>query len=233
MKLLHHKTRCGLSYELSTTNWLNVERNYMTKPTVYVQPPTLGADHLFENLLEYPTTHKPEEADLLVLCGGEDINPSLYNEKPITGVWFNPERDTDELNLISTFRGFKPFIGICRGAQLLNVIAGGTLWQDVNNHGRPHKILNQLGTVIGTVNSVHHQMMRPGPGADVLAVAFESTRLVSENEMRDRLSEGEPEVILYPRDRFLCFQAHPEFGHAETTTIFTDYLSAFCAEYLE
>lgn len=211
-----------------------MDNNLFRRPSAYVVPPTLGADRLFLDL-NYPLVTEPEKADFIVLCGGEDINFILYNETPIKGTIYNPRRDQNELDIINEFKGIKPFVGICRGAQLLNVIAGGKLWQDVSKHSGVHSIWTpysptaeqKISQRIGAVNSVHHQMMRPGPTAVVLAVAWEADYLKADGEFSEFNRDGDPEIIVYPDMKFFCFQPHPEFGHAETTQIFVEYFNEF------
>lgn len=74
-----------------------------------------------------------ERLDGLLLTGGEDVDPNLYNEEPIRGLGeVRSERDELELTLIHMMRAQgKPILGICRGMQILNVALGGTLYQDL------------------------------------------------------------------------------------------------------
>lgn len=69
--------------------------------------------------------------DGLILIGGADIDPSAYGAAPhpaTTGTV--PERDAWELALTrAAWQHDLPFLGICRGMQLMNVAAGGTLNQ--------------------------------------------------------------------------------------------------------
>jgi len=71
--------------------------------------------------------------DGLVLQGGADVSPRSYGQETLHTEW-EGDRLRDEYE-ISLLRGFmdrgKPVLGICRGAQLINVALGGTLWQDV------------------------------------------------------------------------------------------------------
>ncbi|MDG4532768.1 gamma-glutamyl-gamma-aminobutyrate hydrolase family protein [Streptomyces sp. AV19] len=72
-----------------------------------------------------------ERLDGLVLAGGEDVDPALYGEQPHPRTDAPvPERDRWELALLAAAleRGV-PLLGICRGMQLMNVQAGGTLNQ--------------------------------------------------------------------------------------------------------
>ena len=122
-----------------------------------------------------------EQLDGLVLQGGADISPRFYGAKPWTEHCdCDPIRDEYELELM---RGFveagKPVLGICRGAQMLNVYCGGTLVQDIPSQwpgAIPHLDLNRYETLTHEVhfvpgsrlsdiygyapqrvNSIHHQ----------------------------------------------------------------------------
>lgn len=73
-----------------------------------------------------------ENVDGLILSGGHDVNPLLFGEEPhpLLGITMN-ERDIFESILIkNAFEMEKPILGICRGCQILNVVCGGTLYQD-------------------------------------------------------------------------------------------------------
>lgn len=85
----------------------------------------------------------------LVVSGGPDLHPRAYGEEPDPALGpTEPELDEFELALVraADARGL-PILGICRGAQILNVARGGTLVQD-------------LPTAVGT--SVHHRQTDPG-----------------------------------------------------------------------
>lgn len=84
-----------------------------------------------------PTADLVENLDGLVLQGGVDISAETYGAKPWkTGPEADPIRDEYELDLLRGFIGAgKPVLGICRGAQLLNVYFGGTLVQDIRRSG--------------------------------------------------------------------------------------------------
>lgn len=72
-------------------------------------------------------------ADGILFAGGNDVNPQLYNEAPYPSVTdVSPVRDGVETKLMQwALTDHKPLLGICRGMQLLNIIQGGTCYQDI------------------------------------------------------------------------------------------------------
>lgn len=83
----------------------------------------------FENLI--PVL---EVLDGLIMTGGNDVNPLLYNKAPESTLGeICIKRDNAELGIFQkALNDFNiPIMGICRGCQLLNVIKGGTLHQDL------------------------------------------------------------------------------------------------------
>lgn len=77
-----------------------------------------------------------EMADGLLLPGGDDVHPRHYGAGDIheNSGPFSLERDEMEIALAQFFIALKkPVFGICRGAQVLNVALGGTLYQDIGS----------------------------------------------------------------------------------------------------
>lgn len=77
-----------------------------------------------------------EMADGLLLPGGEDVHPRRYGREDIheNSGPFSHERDEMEIALAEFFIACgKPIFGICRGAQIVNVALGGTLYQDIQS----------------------------------------------------------------------------------------------------
>lgn len=179
----------------------------------------------------YLRTQDIDEADAIVFIGGTDISSSLYGQKAV-GEAQRPDVDRDELevNVYRTFVGIKPMIGICRGAQLLNVLNGGTLWQHVNNHGMIHWAVDLTKPKEKLrVSSMHHQMMRPAVGAETFLVANEATMFKDyERTLYDTEKTTTPymdaEGVFYPKTKSLCFQSHPEVGPKEHTKYFFDQI---------
>lgn len=109
--------------------------------------------------------HAQEPHDLqddnsaLVIWGGSDINPSLYNHPKGRRTSCYEGRDESEWALMQeAIRKGMTIIGVCRGAQMACAAAGGYLLQHVENHSGYHDVVTPDGKTI-SVNSIHHQMM--------------------------------------------------------------------------
>lgn len=183
-----------------------------------------------------------EQATIVVWTGGSDVSPDLYKEPKHPTTNNNPQRDKWEAACFNRAKAEKKLlVGICRGGQFLNVMNGGTLWQDVNNHAiaGEHPVTydhemspNKTLTRIVKVTSTHHQMMIPSihqAGGRVWAWAGLSTRKWSGNKLaNDKYVCIEPkpghqtdcEIVYYPRTRSLCFQPHPEYNSNSTRELF-------------
>ncbi len=134
--------------------------------------------------------------DGLLVSGGPDIDPQLFGEQPIPALGaVVPVMDQYEMTLLRlALAADKPILGICRGEQILNAAAGGTLHQDIYSSlasllkhrqdaprpFRSHAITitegTKLAAILGTtktlVNSFHHQAVaQPAPGFVVSALA--------------------------------------------------------------
>ncbi len=71
------------------------------------------------------------DVDGILIGGGDDISPDLYEGTLITSSRLDPERDAMEEALVcAAMEQGKPVLGICRGSQMLNVALGGRLDQD-------------------------------------------------------------------------------------------------------
>lgn len=167
------------------------------------------------------------DADIICFTGGEDVDPDLYGETPLPNTHFNRARDDLEVQIYSeAVASKKPMVGICRGAQFLNVMNGGSLWQHVQGHAvrRGHGVKDMVtGEWMEGMTSTHHQMMRPAnKGAEIIALACESTLKQSAKETvkRKKPELDDVEVVWYPKTLTLCFQPHPEFYHGECRNYF-------------
>lgn len=146
--------------------------------------------------------------DGLVVTGGAfDVPPELYGEarREVCGRLL-PERTRFEKDLLEAALAARlPVLGVCGGMQLLNVLRGGTLYQDlpadagIRGHEQPppkdvpsHEVAvlpgTQLAVLVGQgplpVNSTHHQAVRE-PGAGVLVSARAPDGVVEAIELPD------------------------------------------------
>ena len=118
-----------------------------------------------------------QRCDGFLFTGGPDVEPSLYGHELIPECGFIlPLRDSQELLLLKlALAADKPILGICRGVQILNVAAGGTMYQDIPAQKPVHLFHNQAGTVEFTTPT-HPVTVVPGTktfallGRELLAV---------------------------------------------------------------
>jgi putative glutamine amidotransferase len=172
--------------------------------------------------------------DLIMLHGGDDISPTFYNQAPVhTNASAMPSRrDRNEWAIIKeAIRLGKPIFGICRGAQLLCVAAGGTLFQHVNGHARDgHDIITSNKQRM-FVNSAHHQAMRLNDRGVMLACTpyqIADARFIDRTES---IVTDEPEVeaAWWPDLNAVGVQAHPEWMGQQP---FVQYCRSLIREYL-
>jgi putative glutamine amidotransferase len=156
----------------------------------------------------------------VVFSGGNDVDPVHFGEEPIPGSGeINPDRDEFELALARLcLRENIPLLAICRGMQVVNIAAGGDIYQDIHtqaakvlkhmqqsprwhaSHGVEVKQSSQVHKAysgkLARVNSFHHQAVRQvAPGFQITATA----------------SDGLVEAIESPGHSFaVCVQWHPE-----------------------
>lgn len=127
-----------------------------------------------------------ERLDGLFLAGGVDVDPAYYGEEPHPKLGtVNRERDRVEITLLRwALEDELPILAVCRGIQVLNVAAGGTLYQDIEaqvpaairhqywqikpRDYRAHdvtiepdsKLAELMGACAIGVNSMHHQAIK-------------------------------------------------------------------------
>jgi putative glutamine amidotransferase len=128
-----------------------------------------------------------QRLDGLVLIGGDDIPPQAYGEQPHETVEvLTPQRYEFERKLIARWlAGGKPVLGVCLGMQFTNVVAGGTMVQDIPSevgktvdHRKHHRVRIEpgsslaklLGSTEASVLSNHHQAV-DGLGENLRVIA--------------------------------------------------------------
>jgi len=169
-------------------------------------------------------------ADCIVFTGGTDVNPSMYGEVRsgyVASVDDVRDREEKEIFQYALEHGI-PMIGICRGAQFLNVMNGGKLVQHMTGHTSSHKIRingsSKFKNKEVMVTSTHHQMMVPDVTkshemiayAEDLAVQMSAIPFPEFNDYTEKYNGGlfsgkEPEVLWYDTTNSLCVQYHPEY----------------------
>lgn len=159
--------------------------------------------------------------DGILLAGGRDVNPKLYNEKiEDATVPVIEEKDKSDILYVRTMmKKKKPIFGICRGMQIINVALGGSLYQDLElsgenkkNHFNLEKPFNEihlveveentlLNNVLGDrikVNSIHHQSIKDlAEDLKISARALDGTIEAVENEKFNIFGvQWHPELLL-------------------------------------
>jgi putative glutamine amidotransferase len=153
--------------------------------------------------------------DGVLLQGGTDISPLAYGEAPRKPEWAgDPMRDRFEIELVQAcVAAGKPLLGICRGAQLINVALGGSLHQDIPAHRSD-----------GYDAHAHEVRLEPGSGLAKLYGELGPRRVVSIHHQainrlgRDLVVEARSveddivEAIRMNGTSYVCaVQWHPEF----------------------
>lgn len=148
--------------------------------------------------------------DGILFTGGGDIHPRAYGDSSHPEIKeIDEDRDRTEFTILENIlKNGLPFLGICRGLQVINVGLGGTLYADIasqhsqalkhdfypnwdRNHlahevevDKKSRLMNILGNHQQMVNSLHHQAVRQlAPG--LVATAHSPDGLVEALEVND------------------------------------------------
>lgn len=177
---------------------------------VLCDPVELGADEARSFVARF---------DAVLLTGGPDVEPARYGDEAHPAV-YGTDAIVDDFECALTRAAIErdvPLLAICRGAQVVNVALGGTLWQDIPSgpgvepHGRPGEAGGEL---------VHTVSVEPG---SLLASVMETTAPVvschhhqSVRELGDglvvaaRACDEIVEAVEIPGRALLAVQWHPE-----------------------
>lgn len=188
----------------------------------------------------WKVVHNFLHADLIQFTGGADVNPELYGELQLSKTHCNTARDVKEQVIFKmALAQNKPMAGICRGGQFLNVMCGGRLYQDVDNHAiqGTHEVTDVETDETFQVTSTHHQMMVEGKEGVPILTASESTRKERNNRRAGNTltvfvgtekKNDDLEAVFYPRTNVFCFQPHPEFAnHDELRHRYVSYVERY------
>ncbi len=204
-----------------------------------------GMPLLIPYLNDEHAEHILARLDGVLLSGGGDIDPFFFGEEPwpVNG-YIDPLRDMFEIRLAGlALKQGVPILGICRGMQVLNVAAGGSVCQDINlSINRPLQHMQQaprwypthnINLIQGSrlqcilnqddirVNSFHHQIIDK-LGQNMLISAFAGDKV--------------PEAIEGKGDKkfILGVQFHPENMYCKYSSILSIFIAFIeaCRHYL-
>lgn len=174
----------------------------------------------------------PPQISGVIIGGGDDIDPEHYGVTGDAGATYNVKRDQMELAIARrALHAGVPILGICRGAQLLNVALGGTLYQDIRplrrktpNRNSLFRIkwvdLDQRSLLAGMiqhtplrVNSLHNQAVhRVAPS--LCEVGWDKDGFIQAIESRKGGFvigvQWHPEYLLWSADNRRLFRAFAE-----------------------
>ena len=206
----------------------------MAKPVIAITGPTKGAFGprlLVAMAIRFyggrPLQLRPGDEnqehnyDGVVITGGHDVEPVLYAAEPEVEPKYDSARDAFEMKIINdSLERELPLLGICRGAQLLNVCCGGNLFQQLHLHRKktsnrwtifplktlyksdtPEATNSLLRTITGSkpskINSLHNQGINK-VGDNLVVTGRDADDIV--------------QAIEHPKKRFVIgVQWHPEF----------------------
>jgi putative glutamine amidotransferase len=231
--------------EQSMAHWV------LSAPAVVVMVPAVasGSEVLRSDL---NLSHYAAALDGLVLQGGNDIDPVAYGQAPLKPEWGGDRvRDVYEMELVQAFLAAgKPVLGVCRGLQLLNVMHGGSLWQDIGEQrpgslahrqlGRYEQHFHNITLVPGSrlaalcaggssparrrVNSIHHQGIRE------LAPGFHVEARCADDGLIEAIRREGPTWVAgvqwHPEFHGACQAADPALGLFDDSPLLLDFLAA-------
>lgn len=173
--------------------------------------------------------HDLDEVDGVIIGGGDDIAPELYGGRLGMSARLDRDRDAFERQLAETALSRNiPVLGICRGAQMLNIALGGTLdqnaWQTFGMHRKIRTVLPKREVCIEAethlsrysgqapmlVNALHSQAVDT-LGNGLRVSAYDTAGMVQAIErVRDPFALGvqwHPEHLFYARRQRALFKA--------------------------
>ena len=167
----------------------------------------------------YVETKEEEEADFFMFTGGSDVSASLYGQKDYVTSYPEPARDLREVFYVTKAKLLgKWSIGICRGFQLLNVMAGISLIQHLVGHTNSiHSVERAVNLPApAIINSSHHQAV---PASAALDLRYDKY-LVCKSFVHNREAEQEfLEGGVCSSHKFAGVQYHPEYANCPEAAV--------------
>lgn len=182
--------------------------------------------------------HEKERFKAVIIGGGSDIDAELYGGENTGRSCIDPDRDLFEIEMIRhALDTHLPILGICRGAQLINVVLGGSLYSDVRPLRRrtsnrrtplPRKtalaeseahgvLLDAIDADQWWINSLHHQAVdRLGKGIRVVARDLDGFAQALESDAHPWLVgvQWHPEYLIYLKRQRRIFRRLVERARA-------------------
>lgn len=201
--------------EQSVAHWV------MSREVMVLMIPAVSGDGIVHRssirLSDYP-----QYLDGLILQGGADISPQTYGETPAHPDWQGDRvRDVYEMELLHEFmEAGKPVLGICRGAQLINVAMGGTLYQDIASQiddagTHLHSDYDQFSHAIEwQADSGLTRLFPENSGGNVVSIHHQAIKILGKNLQVEARSVGDgliEAVRLQGKPYVFGVQWHPEF----------------------
>jgi len=176
-----------------------------------------------------------KKCDGYIIAGGVDIDPTIYGDVNKASVDVEPERDTLELKVIKhALKNKKPLLGICRGAQMINIAKGGNLYQNARDFYENFLPTDSLiGKIFARkkihicdqslvrnifknkkdvwVNSIHHQAIKD-LGDGIKVTAYDENKIVQSIENSNESDsfilgvQWHPEFMLYSKSQRRFFK---------------------------
>jgi len=169
-----------------------------------------------------------ELCDGLLLTGGQDVSPDVYDRERLSCCGeLCPARDREEALLLDLFlKNDLPVLGICRGIQFLNAHLGGTLYQDLKTqYGDTveHRMSPPYDRSIHTVSLVKGTPLHSLLGTDEISVNsyhHQAVKRLAKPLCESALScDGLIEGVFMPDKKFVwAIQWHPEFSYKKDDT---------------
>jgi putative glutamine amidotransferase len=166
--------------------------------------------------------------DGYVIGGGDDIGLEINGNKINPTITYDADRDALELETLHhAFATDKPVLGICRGAQMLNMARGGTLFSDLSDFNprlkrrrmvlprktvhidKNSKLYDLLQQETLRINALHHQSVNK-PGKNLITVAKDTEDVVQAIECQSSGNllgvQWHPELIPWSRSHRSLFK---------------------------
>ncbi|CAM04592.1 anthranilate synthase component 2/putative glutamine amidotransferase [Saccharopolyspora erythraea NRRL 2338] len=212
------RPRIGISTYVETASWGVWQRDAALLPTSYVHAVhRAGGIPVLLPVLPDGESAALSAVDGLVLAGGADVDPARYRRAPHETVRVTrPERDDWETRLLrAALDRDLPVLGVCRGAQVLNVALGGSLHQHL-----PERVAHERHQPAPAVFGRTRVRLRPGSRiaralgeeAEVPCYHHQALDRVADRlEVTGHAEDGTVEAVELPGHRFVVgVQWHPE-----------------------